>query len=171
MARLFVALGLLVVCAAVQAGSLRVELTPADSNPARPRMGDRMMFRTVIRNAGVSAVHGVLAWISLVRVDRGHEQPMDLEDWSARKAVTAARLEPGWSLVNEWPMRLIQAGTYRVVVSVVSRDSPRLAASRFAQFAVHAKPVVESRRILPVAGGIPLLLAALLVMRTRKVSP
>ncbi len=67
-------------------------------------------------------VDGLIAWISLVQIDKGKEQPVDLEDWSAHKAVTAASLAPGQSLETDWPMRLIQAGTYRVVVSAVSRE-------------------------------------------------
>ena len=100
-----------------------------------------------------------------MQIDQGHEQPVDLEDWSAHKAVTAASLPPGKTIETDWPMRLIQAGTYRVVISVVTRDGTALTASPFIDFGVRQKPVVESQRVLPVAFGIPLLLGALLVWR------
>src|SRR5882724_7789615 len=140
---LIVATLLAVSATGASAAPLSVELAPDVANPASPQMGDRLQFRTVIRNDGSAPIEGVIAWISLVQIDRGREQPVDLEDWSAQKAVTAASLQPGQALQTDWPMRLIQAGTYRVVVSVVSRDGAGLVASPFADFAVRQKPVVE----------------------------
>ena len=165
---LFAAACLVALATAASAETLAVDLTPDPHNPASPQMGDNLVFHTVIRNTGAQAVEGVIAWISLVQTDRGKEQPIDLEDWSAHKAVTATALAPGQTLATDWPMRLIQAGNYRVVVSAVSLDSARLAASPFADFTVRQKPVVESQRVLPVALGVPLLLAGAMLLRGRK---
>lgn len=62
-----------------------------------------------------------------------------------------------------WPMRLIQAGTYRVVVSAMDRETGRVMTSPVLDFQVRSKPVVESRRILPVALGVPMVLLGMLV--------
>jgi hypothetical protein len=159
---------LVALATTASAGTLAVDLIPDPRNPASPRMGDNLAFHTVIRNTGAQSVDGVIAWISLVQTDKGKEQPIDLEDWSAHKAVTAASLPPGQTLVTDWPMRLIQAGSYRVVVSAVSRDGAGLVASPFADFTVRQKPVVESQRVLPVALGVPLLLAGAIILRSRK---
>lgn len=150
---------------AAWAGPLNVDIAPAASNPRSPQMGDHLQFHTVIRNNGTEPVEGMIAWISLVQIDRGQEQPLDLEDWSAHKAVTVASLAPGGTVETDWPVRLIQAGNYRVVVSAVSRTGQSLSASPFADFTVREKPVVESARVLPVACGIPLLLGAALLWR------
>jgi hypothetical protein len=72
------------------------------------------------------------------------------------KALTQATLAPGEKIGIEWPMRPNQAGDYRVVISAVERGSPRIVTSPFVDFYVERKPVVESRRILPVAFGVPL---------------
>ena len=120
--------------ASAQAGSLDVRLMPAIGNPPSPQMGDRLRFHSIIRNEGGRAAKGLIAWISLVQIDKGREQPMDLEDWSAHKAVTAASLARGATLETDWPMRLIQSGEYRVVVSVVSRNAQGLTASPFVDF-------------------------------------
>lgn len=130
-------------------------------------MGDHLRFHSVIRNDGTGPIDGLIAWVSLVQVDKGKEQPVDLEDWSAHKAVTVATLAPGKTLETDWPMRLIQAGHYRVVVSAVSRNGAELTASPFADFKVRQKPVVESRRVLPIAFGIPVLLAGMMFWRGR----
>jgi len=161
---LFVVL-LATAAGSAQAGDVSVSLEPAPGNPSAPRMGDRLHFHSVIQNQGQQAVDGLIAWISLVQIDKGREQPMDLEDWSAHKAVTSASLAPGAKLDTDWPMRLIQAGHYRVVISAVSRNGVGLSASPFVDFEVLPKPVVESRRVLPVAFGVPLLVIGAMLWR------
>jgi hypothetical protein len=145
------------------ADSLNLTLAPDRTNPASPQMGDWLKFHSVI--GGNQTAHGVVAWISLVQVDPGHEQPVDLEDWSAHKAVTRSILPPGQQVNVEWPMRLIQAGSYRVVISAVDRETTHVMTSPFVDFQVRRKPVVESGRILPVAFGVPALLLGILSWR------
>jgi hypothetical protein len=165
---LVLAAALALVDTAAPAGPLTVELTPDPNNPISPQMGDRLSFHSVIRNVAPTPVDGLMAWISLVRVDPGHEQAVDLEDWSAQKAVTVARLSPGETLDTDWPMRLIQSGHYRLAVSTVGREAAALTASLFADIAVREKPVVESERVLPVALGIPASLGSLLLWLWRR---
>lgn len=151
---------LILVTTVASAGDLAVNLAPDAGNSAAPRMGDTLLFHSVIRNDGPGPVGGIIAWLSLVQIDPGAEQPVDLEDWSAHKALTAAVLGPGETLAATWPLRLIQAGTYRIVVSVASGTGGAPATSPFADFTVRQKPVVESQRVLPVAIGLPLLISA-----------
>lgn len=74
---------------------LGVELTRAVAGPASPKMGDRLAYHSTIRDMGTKPVAGIVAWLSLVQVDPSMEQPVDLEDWSAHKAITIASLAPG----------------------------------------------------------------------------
>lgn len=164
-------LALSLAATAASADGLSIALKPAAGNPPSPQMGDHLTFHTVIRNRANNPVDGLIAWISLVQTDRGKEQPVDLEDWSAHKAVTATTLAPGQAIETDWPMRLIKAGHYRVVVSAVSRDGTGLVASPFADFSVRQKPVVESQRVLPVAFGIPLLIVVAAVWRRHRRRP
>jgi len=132
-------------------------------------MGNHLRFSSTITNTGSAPIEGLVAWISLVEIDPGHEQPMDLEDWSAHKAVSGAFLGPGQSLRTNWPMRLIKAGDYRVVVSVTNRDSHTVFTSPTIQFHVRQKAVLQSTRILAVAVAIPLLFVALLIVKKVKI--
>ncbi|MCK7549665.1 hypothetical protein ACFQGA_15025 [Marinobacter koreensis] len=152
---------LLLSATLVSAASLQLQLQPDPANPAHPTMGDWMHFDSVITNSGQQPIEGLVAWISLVEVTPGKEQPMDLEDWSAHKAVTGTTLQPGATLNTQWPMRLIQNGDYRVVISTTDRNNKTVFTSPTLQFHVTQKPVVESTRILPVALGIPLLIGGL----------
>ncbi len=153
---------------AMAAPAVTISLTPDTANPARPEMGNWLHFVSGIRNIGNTPLSGLVVWISLVRVDPGHEQPVDLEDWSAQKAVVLTSLAPGDENKIEWPMRLIQAGDYRIVVSAAEHSAAQLYASPFTDFHVRQKPTVESGRILPVALGVPLLLAVLAAWRLRR---
>lgn len=167
--RILGALAILVVLGATPATArLTASLTPAPGNPGTPRMGDRIRFQTSIRNTGTMPEHGLVAWISLLQTDPGQEQPVDLEDWSAHKAVTAATLKPGQTVNAIWPVRLIAAGHYRLVVCLASRETRELVTSPVAAFTVRSKPVVASARVLPVALGMPLLLLGALVWRWRR---
>jgi hypothetical protein len=168
MQRLLAGLALFLCAAAGWAAQLDVTLSADPQNPATPQMGDRLKFVSVLENKGSTPASGVVAWISLVQMDPGHEQPVDLEDWSAHKAETRAEIKPGERVSLEWPMRLIQAGSYRVLVSAVDRDAPRAAVSPFIDFHVKRKPVVESQRVLPVAFGVPLVIGAAMLVRRRR---
>jgi hypothetical protein len=160
-----------VLLAAVPAAAeppLALDLHPDDNNPSAPVMGDHLRFWSTITNKGAIPIEGLVAWISLVEIDPGKEQPVDLEDWSAQKAITGAALEPGQSLQTDWPMRLIQGGDYRVVVSITDRGSRRVFTSPTIQFHVQQKPVLQAGRVLPVAVGVPLLIIGLMVFNKTK---
>jgi len=159
----------LLAAATVQAADVSVDLMPDGGNPANPTMGDWMHFHSVIRNNGDRPIEGLVAWISLVQVTPGREQPMDLEDWSAHKAVTGTTLAPGAAVDTEWPMRLIQSGDYRVVISTTDRNEKTVFTSPILEFHIAQKPVIESSRILPVAIGVPLLIIGLLLYRVRRI--
>lgn len=150
-------------------GSVSLSLHPDPDNPVHPTMGDQLRFHSTITNTGDQPLEGLVAWISLVEIDSGNEQPMDLEDWSAHKAVTGAGLSPGVSLKTDWPMRLIKSGDYRVVISVTDRNRHIVYTSPTVEFHVTQKPVVESSRILPVAFGIPLFLIGAVIFNKRRV--
>jgi hypothetical protein len=142
---------------------LALDLSSDAMNPSAPVMGDHLRFWSTITNEGAQPVEGLVAWISLVEIDPGHEQPVDLEDWSAHKAITGATLKPGQSLRTDWPMRLIKGGDYRVVVSVTVRGGRRVFTSPTVQFHVRQKPVLQTGRVLPVAVGVPVLLLGAMV--------
>jgi hypothetical protein len=172
MTSLLTTVTLLMLSASISAAAqapVSLNLQSDAKNPATPVMGDHLRFWSTITNTGSSPIEGLVAWISLVEIDPGNEQPVDLEDWSAHKAVTGASLKPGEFLRTDWPMRLIKGGDYRVAVSVTDRGGRQVYTSPTVQFHVRQKPVLQAGRVLPVAAGIPLLFIGLMIFnRTRR---
>lgn len=122
------------------------------------KMGDRPVFKGVVKNSGQRNLQGLVVYLSLMSLKPGHEQPVDLEDWSAQKAVRIDQLVPGETNRQDWPMRLIQSGRFGVALTVVDSLENQPVVSDLIPFNIQTKPTVASRRILPVAIGEPLLL-------------
>jgi hypothetical protein len=67
---LLLALGVMISSGAASAGTLSIDLKPDAGNPVSPQMGDTLSFHTVIRNDAGTPVDGLIAWISLVQIDK-----------------------------------------------------------------------------------------------------
>ena len=141
--------------------SLGVELQPPNKIL---KMGDTPSFLGTVTNFGNQPAHGLIVYLSLVSLSPGQEQPVDLEDWSAQKAYRIDRLDPGKTDSQNWGMRLIQAGSFGVSLTVVDPKENRPVISDLIPFTVIPKPTISSTRILPVAIGEPLIFLALLAV-------
>jgi hypothetical protein len=132
--------------------------------PAPPmQMGDVPTFTGKISNKSMKALKGIVVYLSLVSLQPGMEHPVDLEDWSAEKAVRIDHLAPGESVVTQWKMRLIKSGPFGAALTTISPSLGHPHISPLAVFSIAPKPTVLAGRILPVAVGIPLLLAGLFI--------
>ena len=147
---------------------LTVSVTVNPNGFAVPRMGDQLTFHSMIVNRDVAGAPGVIVWLTLLRLDAGHEQAVDLEDWTGDRALSVDLLPPTAVVRRNWTLRLIAPGTYRVLVNAATRDAavPIVAVSE--SFLVLPKPIVESARVLPVALGVPFALGSLLALRLRR---
>jgi len=159
-------LGLMMVMLFVIAGNSHADGTPfiqvsIQAPTGALKMGNRPVFKGVVKNTGQRNLQGLVVYLSLVDLKPGYEHPVDLEDWSAQKAVRVDQLAPGRTRRQDWPMRLIQAGRFGVTLTVVDPLENRPVVSDLVLFDIHTKPIVASSRILPVAVGEPLLLLIL----------
>jgi hypothetical protein len=128
------------------------------------KMGDRPVFKGVVKNSGHRDLQGLVVYLSLVSLKPGHEHPVDLEDWSAQKAIRIDKMMPGETHKQDWPMRLIQSGRFGVALTVVDSLENRPIVSELVPFDIQTKPTVASNRILPVAIGEPLLLLIFFIL-------
>lgn len=122
------------------------------------KIGDRPVFEGAVKNTGQHNLKGLVVYLSLVSLKPGHEHPVDLEDWSAQKAVRIDQLAPGETHRQGWPMRLIRAGRFGAALTVVNSIENRPVVSDLIPFNIQTRPTVASSRILPVAVGEPILL-------------
>ncbi|MHB9071913.1 MAG: hypothetical protein ACYC6G_00155 [Desulfobaccales bacterium] len=122
------------------------------------KMGDTPNFLGAVTNLGPQPAQGLVVYLSLVSLAPGDEHPVDLEDWSAQKAVRLDRLNPGATDFRNWGMRLIQAGKYGVALTVVDPKENRPIVSDLVPFEIQPKVTLVAGRVLPVAIGEPLLI-------------
>ena len=160
----------------VMAGTLFIWTTAAmatepksvEINLERPtgtmKMGDTPAFIGTVKNIGQQPLKGLVVYLSLVSLKSGDEHPVDLEDWSAQKAVRINQLLPGEINTQKWGMRLIKDGKYGIALTAVDPRKMRPTVSDLLQFRVKPKPTLSSNRILPVAIGEPLLILIFLGM-------
>jgi hypothetical protein len=128
------------------------------------KMGQVPRFTGWVTNVGKTKLQGLVVYLSLVSLEPGHEHPVDLEDWSAQKAIRIDQLASGASNRQTWPMRLIQAGKFGVSLTAVAPGESRPVVSELVNFNVQPKAMLLSSRIIPVAVGVPLLLLAGLLL-------
>jgi len=122
------------------------------------KMGDTPNFLGAVTNLSRQPAQGLVVYLSLVSLAPGDEHPVDLEDWSAQKAVRLDLLNPGASDYRHWGMRLIAAGKYGVVLTVVDPRENRPIVSDLVPFEIKPKATLIAGRVLPVALGEPLLI-------------
>lgn len=131
-------------------------------------IGDTPTFQGTVTNHGQHPSSGLVVYVSLVSLQPGDEHPVDLEDWAAQKAVRIAVLKPGQTVQQSWSLRLIQAGTFGLTLTVVDPQAQRPLVSDMLRFDVQSKPTLLAGRILPVALGEPLVLLLLYLIGTRR---
>ena len=139
--------------------------------PAVPlQMGDMPVFTGTVTNQSTKTFSGMVVYLSLVSLLPGQEHPVDLEDWSAQKAIRLDHLAPGQTANHEWKMRLIKKGPFGAALTIVDPTSNQPKISPLAIFNIAPKPTVIAGRILPVTIGVPLFLAGLFIFlyRTRR---
>ncbi|MBK9078831.1 MAG: hypothetical protein WBP38_12690 [Hyphomicrobium sp.] len=161
-APIIVLLGCAFLAGPASAAGLTIELTQDAANPAMPEAGDRIVLRSTIENRDLAQHHSLTAWISLVQIGKDHDRLIDPNGWVAKRTALVTELQPGAKLNTDWTIHLLQSGAYKAAVSVADRMTPAPASSRFVNFSVKPNSVVDWRRVLPVAFGVPSVIAALI---------
>lgn len=132
--------------------------------PSAPlKMGDVPFFTGKVTNNSSKTLHSLIVYLSLVSLQLGQEHPVDLEDWSARKAIRLERLAPGETDIQKWKMRLIKSGPFGAALTIIDPQFDQPGISPLTVFNIAPKPTVVAGRILPVAIGVPLLLAGMFI--------
>jgi hypothetical protein len=121
-------------------------------------MGDKITYTGTITNNSDKAVTDIIAYISLANVTKGQESPMDLEDWSANKAIKVDTIPPHGTYEGKWPMRLIDSGSYVAYVMVVDKNYDIPVSSSMSRLEIKRVLRLNPNNVLPVALGEPILI-------------
>ncbi|HWP47264.1 MAG TPA: hypothetical protein VNM22_08900 [Candidatus Limnocylindrales bacterium] len=122
------------------------------------KMGNTPTFIGTVKNLGPQPLKGLTAYIALLSLEPGKEHPVDLEDWSAQTAIHIHQLSAGETHTQGWDMRLIQAGKFGILLTVINPQESRPIVSDLIPFDIQPKPTLASDRILFVSIGEPLFL-------------
>ncbi|ACI20926.1 hypothetical protein [Thermodesulfovibrio yellowstonii] len=154
---LTLSLAVLVISAnyAYAASSIEISIKPGS---IQANMGDKITYTGTITNNSDKAVNNIIAYISVINVTQGKESPMDLEDWSANKAIKIDSIPPHGTYEGKWFMRLIDSGSYLVYITVVDKNDDIPISSTMSRLEINKILRLNPNNVLPVAIGEPFLI-------------
>ena len=147
------------------ASRIAVSINPPS---VQANMGDKITYTGTITNNSDKAVDNVIAYISLANVTQGKESPMDLEDWSANKAIKVDTIPPHGTYEGKWPMRLIDSGSYVAYITVVDKNDNAPISSTMSHLEIQRVIRLNPNNVLPIALGEPVLIGILFLFITIK---
>jgi hypothetical protein len=157
-----VALAVLALAGPAAAGvSVRVDRTAISTS-----LGHRFVFHTTIANGGAASARGLIAHLNVLSLRNGVY--VDPEDWSSHRTRYLAPIPAGGSVTLTWMLQAVNAGSIGVYVAVLGA-SGRPVTGPAVHVAIAERKTLNSGGVLPLALGIPALLAALaLAIRARR---
>ena len=124
--------------------------------------GQYIRLPAKISNVSDKPAKDIVAYVTLVEMTKGQKAPVDLEDWSAHRAVTIGSLASGQSRDVSWRLRLIKGGDYVIYANAIVNGSSRAAVGKEVHLTVTAHKNLNPGGVLPVALGVPVLAGAAL---------
>jgi len=156
---LFAALAL----AGPAAGSSNRIAVTVDRTAVSTSLGHKFSVRSRIVNNGGSAVSGLIAHLNVLSLRP--DVYLDPEDWSSHRTRYLPAIPAGGSVTIDWKMQAVNAGSIGVFIAVLPRNGePKPPATGpIVHVSIARRKTLNSGGILPLALGIPALLAALSV--------
>jgi hypothetical protein len=140
----------------------RIAVT-VDRTAVSTSLGHKFSVRSRITNNGGSAASGLVAHLNVLSLRP--DVYLDPEDWSSHRTRYLLAIPAGGSVTITWKMQAVNAGSIAVFVAVLPQSGePRPpATSPTVHVSIARRKTLNSGGILPLALGIPALLAALSV--------
>jgi len=144
----------------------------ADHTEIGTGIGDKFLFHTTVSNHGVAPAQNLIAHLNVLSLRDGTY--VDPEDWSSHRTRYLTPIPPGASVTITWRMQAVNSGSFGVYVAVLPQSgvaSPP-AVGPTVRLDVAHRQTLNSGGILPLALGIPALLAAVtLGLRLKRQGP
>lgn len=147
---------ILAVSTAPAAGAVVVSAVPTALST---RLGETVAFTTTIANDDGAAEGPLVAHLNILSLRPGVY--VDPEDWSTTRTRYLAALPPGGSTTVRWEVKAVNSGAFSAYVATIQPGSARPPiTSPAVTISVAGRRTLNSGGILPLAIGIPVLLAA-----------
>jgi hypothetical protein len=162
-------IGLLTAGGATAADPLGPVSVAVDRTQISTTLGHAFTFTSTIRNAGPTPKPGLIAHLNILSLGVGTY--VDPEDWSTHRTRYLAPIPAGGSATLTWPMKAVNGGRFAVYVAVLSQSGAARPPTTGPEIrlAVAERRTLNSGGILPLALGMPALLALLwLAFRLRR---
>lgn len=132
--------------------------------PARIRatLGQRFSIRSTVTNRGRSSTGPLIAHLNVLSYDRSVY--VDPEDWSSHRTRYLAALPAGGSTTVTWTVQAVGSGSFAVYVALLPGQAGASlpVAGPAIRVTVEQRTTIDAGGIVPLALGIPALLALLL---------
>lgn len=169
LAALALAAAVLVIGVGAQAASRQDPLSASvDRTRISTELGRTFAFRSTIANHGSESADGLIAHLNIVGLTG--DVYVDPEDWSTHRTRYLSPLGAGTSKTVFWRLKAVSSGTFGVYVAVLRRsgDAHPPIATPLVAVDVAGRTTLNAGGIVPVALGVPLVLALLtIVLRLR----
>lgn len=150
-----VLMGLLTGTAAPAGAAVRMSAAPTT---LATDIGETVAFTTTITNEGARAEGALIAHLNILSIDRATY--VDPEDWSTSRTRYLPPLPPGGTQTLRWAVKAVGSGVFSAYVAIVRPESTQPPTSSPAvTISVASRRTLNSGGILPLAIGVPLLLA------------
>ncbi len=158
----FASFAALAVAGPAAGSSNRIAVT-VDRTAVSTSLGHKFSVRSRIVNNGGSAVSGLIAHLNVLSLRP--DVYLDPEDWSSHRTRYLPAIPAGGSVTIDWKMQAVNAGSIGVFIAVLPRNGePKPPATGpIVHVSIARRKTLNSGGILPLALGIPALLAALSV--------
>jgi hypothetical protein len=123
------------------------------------QLGKNVVFRATFANRGSTDTGNLIAHLNVLSLREGVE--VDPEDWSTHRTRYLGAIPAGTSRTITWKVHAINTGRIALYVAVLPQAgvNRRPAIGRTVQLVVAGRDTLNSGGILPLALGVPALLA------------
>lgn len=130
------------------------------------RLGNRVTVTSTVVNDGPRA-SGLIAHLNVLSLAPGVY--VDPEDWSSHRTRYLPAIPAQGQVTLTWPISAVNAGSIGVYVIVLRPDGSAPATSRIVRIAIADRMTLDGGGILPLALGVPAVLALLAIaLRLRR---
>jgi hypothetical protein len=161
MSRAFATLLVVVVAAFGVAPAGAAVAVTVDRTEISTTLGHKFVFHSTITNPGSTPLADAIAHLNILSLRDGVY--VDPEDWSSNRTRYLGTIPAGGSRTITWRMQAVNAGTFGVYVAALPAGgaTARPITSPTVRLSIAERTTLNSGGILPLAIGIPALLAAL----------